>query len=91
MTRKTGGLTPDFVESFFKDLGCSAGEVRQRADSEAHRRFLLLSGGTIHLGPSFNYLDKSEVATSRPGDEDRKFFDDEWARAKKIYPTQPAP
>lgn len=75
-------LTTTYVESWLRQNGSPAGELRLMASANEHRRFLLVSGGrSLILGPSLNSLSKNEAASIEPDAEDRAFFERMWADA----------
>jgi hypothetical protein len=76
-------LSARFADAVFQELG-HPGEFR-RTSIEAHRRFMLLSGGrSLILRMSLNSIDKDEVASVEDDRNDRPFFDSEWESAKPL-------
>lgn len=61
-----------------------AGDARITKARE-HRRFMLVSGGrSLLLGHSLNAIHKNEALRVEPDNDDRSFFDSEWATATPI-------
>jgi hypothetical protein len=76
-------LSHSFANAVFTELG-QPGTVRKTSD-EAHRRFMLLSGGkSLILGMSLNSIDKNEAAHIEDDREDRPFFDSEWQKGRPL-------
>jgi hypothetical protein len=78
-------LTTPFVKAFFKELGCTSGEIRKTSSQKPHRRFMLLSGGqSLIMGMSLNDLDKNEAVRLESDSYDRTFFESDWVTGQPV-------
>ncbi len=81
-----GRLSRNFVRDYFRELGCHSGEIRKTSSKKPHRRFMLLSGGqALIMGMSLNDLDKNEAVRLEDDQEDKPFFEIEWAAGQLLF------
>lgn len=81
----TARLTPSYIKSCQKELGCSGLEIRYNSYTGHQRRFMLLSGGqSLIVGPSLNNLSVNEASHLESDMADIVFFNKEWVSAQHL-------